>query len=255
MIPGYLEQLIWQGKAAPRTWATGGGAVSRIPVKKNSCIVIWQIQWNPLNDEQNQSNLTFKQVMSAYNHRMANSLFLYTSKTKHLFNLRDAFRFVPSPDWLTDGQLNNITQNTNPYSFPTYLIFDENVRVNISKADNAPESWTNADYGAMPDDSDEVNLAQSYGTAIGNAWQTLKNFQFAFWGANDSAIYPTVDQSPLAAVTDQDASYEYQGKTASHQLNNPQFGGNPDVQNGFNFPLVNFSYVEIFEPLPKFMKR
>jgi len=250
MITPHLENLIWQGKARVKTWNIGGAGVSRIPVTKNTFIVITDILWNPFIDERLQDGgFDVKQLMQIFTARCLHSLLLYTSKSKHMFNLRDQVNLIPSPNFVIDNGVAALN-TSRPYNIPTYLIFDENVRVDILKTDNQPSQWVNSDYSAMPDDSDEINLEEGYMTASSaNVLPTLKNWHFA--NAADSAINPNADQTPIPAVLAGDANYQYQGKSEPGRalLNPIAF---PQANStGYSTPLVTFQYVEVFQPLPK----
>jgi len=254
MITTKLEELIWQGKARSRTWCIGGAGVSRIPVQKNSFIVITDILWTPFNDEKLQSGVDIITHINTYNLRMIHSMLLYTSKSKQLFNFRDQLDVKPTPDWLTDGGKSYISTSA-PYNVPCYLVFDENVRVNIMCVDNAPYLWSGNDFTAMAPTSDELNIEQGYMTAgEPNAMPTQRQFTFNSNGANDSTIYPAADQLPPAPATAASASYQYQGKSSGGRGLFDVVSFSISQSSGINTPLVTFQYVEIFGAVPKEMR-
>jgi len=248
MLTPHLENLIWQGKAVYRSWATGGGAVFRVPVKKNSFIVIVGITWHPIMPTNRPP--TFDSTNNDYRIDNTQGLFLYTTKNRWYHNFRANYTLNFNP---VDAAAPAIVTGGTAIRIPCYFIADENVRGNVCRVRNEPDTWANQDFAPMPPTSDELDIAEGYQTSAGaSPSSTLKNWNFAL--AGDAAIYPTADQQPLAAVNDQDAFYEFKNKNANIQMNNP--GAMPAAdQNGINYPLINFDYVEIFGLLPQEMRK
>jgi len=249
MITPYLEKLIWEGKAAIRTWATGGAGVTRIPVKKNSFIVVVGITYHPFLD----TNATDTWSDARFNFQECgiHSLFMYTGKIKHLMNFRDWYT-------ISSGISGALVDKTipvpgKPFFKPCYLIFDENVRVNILRNDNQPSNWVNPDFGTIPSaaDTDELDIPEGYQTAAGGFPQnTLKTWRFAT-SPVDSAIYPLADTFTLAPVTRAHAHYQYQQKNGGALVNPISFGA--AATQTMLFPLINFDYVEVQGILPSNM--
>jgi len=251
MITPYLEQLIWEGKAAPRTWATGGSGSFRIPVRKNRFIIITDITWHPF---VTQSLSDVSGLQALWRHYMLHSLLLYTSHQEHLINYREWFTTtvgVTAPIPLaaavpTPGQ---------PLRTNHYLIFDENVRGNILMNDNAPEAWTNLDYTPMPVTSDELNRVYGVQNADAGAGASpvLRNFRFGnAFSATPAAIQPAGEVLTPPAATTAFTFYQFQQMNGM-QLGNPTIYGT--ASHSMLFPLVNFDYVEVFMPLPQHMKK
>lgn len=239
MIPRRLEELIWEGRGRNRSWATGGAGVFRIPVQKNTFIIVYQITWHPYLPIQQAANVNLASFINDSRIDNTSGLFLYTTKNRWYHNFRANYSVVTNPP----GDLYYPSPGA-PVVLDTYFVANENVRGNVCRVRNEPELWANTDFTAMRDESDELGLAQGYGTvSTPNAGATLKQWSFPL--AGDAAIYPTADQSPLAPVSDQDASYEFQNMTGANiQILNPNALAASE-QNGMNYPLINFQYVEI----------
>jgi len=247
MITPYLEQLIWEGKAITRSWAIGGGGVSRIPVTKNTFIIIYGITFHPFLDE-SRNGPTLQDFQEETRRSNIHSLLLYSSKYKWMHNFRTWLSAVTSAaDSMTFGMPGV------PLHIPCYILFDENVRVNVQRVNSAPEGWLNPDFNTMPGTSDELASSQGYGfQGSATPQNTLRSWNFPL--AGDSAVYPNADQVPLQAANAADATYQFETKGGNGTLFNPTTFPAID-QNGMNFPLINFDYVEIFGAIPPQIKK
>lgn len=250
-ITPHLERLIWEGKAAPRTWATGGSGSSRIIVPPGRFIIITGITWFPFLDERNIQDPDSYIIAKPFS--MLHLLNLYSSKVQYLLNFRENFTaFQPQINAATPNPYITSTPGTPVYK-PCYYIFDENVRVDVVRNDNSPPGWTNVDFSAMPDSSDELNITTGVQNTAGTVpIPVMKNFMMG--AAPNSFVQPAANQVPTPAVGAADVVYQY------HQKDNATMGLNNPVtftvieSNGMSFPLINFDYVEVFSPMPQNMK-
>jgi hypothetical protein len=254
MIPARLEDLIWQGKARSRTYVLGAAGSSRIPVQKNTFLVIYGIQYFPFIDQLFDFP-AIDQFLSENRLRYSTTLALYDTKNRHKFNFRANFSGMGTSFADTSAVPYAIFPGA-PTSIDCYCIFSENVRVNIKHLENAPELWTNVDYTQLPDSTDELNSAETYATTGAPAPINPSNTLRTFLDGVGTAMYPLTDQFALAPVTQALASYEHEDINSSTNLalQNPAALAAPS-QNGFNYPLVNFQMVECLFPLPEELKR
>lgn len=249
-ITPHLERLIWEGKAAPRTWATGGSGSARIIVPKNRFIVITGITWFPFTDERNIQDPDTYVISKQFS--MLHLLNLYSSKVQYLLNFRENFTaFQPQISVAAPNPY--ITNNPgSPIYKPCYYLFDENVRINVLRNDNSPPGWSNTDFSAMPDTSDELNINTGVQNASGGVVIPVMR-TFTLGAAPNAYVQPAADQVPTAPVGAADVVYQYhQIRNAAMGLNNPNAFSVVET-NGMNFPLINFDYVEVFYPFPNEM--
>lgn len=242
MIPRILERMIFEGRAQFKTWCVGGAAVSRIPVTKGHYIVVTGFDYHPFIDAPLPSTVNQWQNQ-AFRMCTQHQVILYTTKNKFQWNFRDWYSL--SQDTVS-GVANLMTTPGAPHSQSCYCVFGENVRVNIRPVGGTPDQWNVLQLAQMPDSSDELPGPLFAGTVATGGINSLLEFEFQ---PNDTDYLPNNDQVPPTANVD--TNPQFQSKVG--ELANPA-GIVAVEQSGMNYPLLNFRFVEVFEPLPESLK-
>jgi len=233
--------MIFEGRAAFRTWCTGGAAISRVPVALGSYIVIVGFDYAPFIDQELPANSTEWQSQ-ATRERSQHQVIIYSSKNKFQYNFRDWYSL--SQDVLS-GVPNLMTCPGESFSQKCFMVFDENVRVNIRPVGSIPDNWNVLQFGAMTDSSDELP-GPMYGGTVGGV--PLNSILEVTFQPNDTTYLPNNDQVPPTPPI-ADINPQFQSKVGT--LINP-FG--IGKQSGMNYPMLKFQYVEVFEKLPQAMR-
>lgn len=240
----HLEKLIFEGKAAFKTYCMGGGNVYRIPCPKENYIVIIGFDWAPFNDYPSGDIHIGADILNFIFYQL-HQMVVYSSKNKFQWNFRDPVRLTQDPVSL-DPTLYQTPGDTKSYD--CFMIFDENVRVNISEILTDPRAWANVDFGAIPDNVDELSGPMYAGTVGTGGANVLRSFQLS---AADTAVTPlSFDILPGPAASRAVAADQFETRIIG--LNSPNGFAN---NSGVNYPLINFQYVQVFEPLPENIRR
>ena len=241
MLPDYLEELIWQGKARWRTWCTGGAAVARIPVTKGTYIVLTSFTYFPFVDTEMPTDWFSWQGQFIF--RQVHQVILYSGKNKFQFNFRDWYN-------LTQDQMSGssilIPVIGEPKVQNCYCVFDENVRVNVRPfVAHMASTWVNIDTGKMPNTTNELPAPLYAGIAAQAAsTNTVRGFQFS---VGNTAVDPTNGQINNPALFVPNGNPQFQEKVFA--LAPPTAIASPSAD-GMQYPLLNFQYVEVLQPRP-----
>jgi len=229
----HLFDMVHEGRAAFKTYTTGIGAVWRIPVPKDNYIVLTKIIYHPFID----SNSIYDSPNTLYS-LQHHQLRLVTSKKYNVFQFRDEFTRAP-------GGIYHYFGGGQEEQRATYLVYDETLKINISQSVyNPPSGWTVSNFVPPPAISDEPPAPIGYGGA-----STL--FPFSL-DVTQTAVNPfSVNILPSGAAVDSISFDQFQSMPVA--LIDPT-GTAAGEWVGVNFPLVDFEYFQIFEPLPNCMR-
>jgi len=228
MSSNKLISLVHEGRAAFKTYSTGGGAVWRIPVPKDNYIVLTKIIYHPFVDATRDD--------ANYKYFMHHQLRLITTQKQHYFSYRESFQ-------VTDNSLDPGNPIFNPGAAEqrsVYIPFEETVKINVvNLVPSEPLFWVGT-FGGLPANVDEPIPPIGYGTVTATMLETNAT------GLNVAPLSQNILPSNGVLTVGVD---QFIG--GNNPLQNPV---GLAIYNGMSFPLIDFEYFQIFEPIPQCMK-
>jgi hypothetical protein len=231
MITPYLEKLIHEGKARWKHWTCGGGGVMTLPVQQDSYIVIEKFTFSPFLDTREAAAYTSLNAALRCAHTVK---FYPKGKGKEFYyNFRTAFN------------VNNVNGAllpmpvANEHVQDCYMLFGGNVNIDVWLL-KQPQSWNAATNGTYTAKANEPPPPNGYGTTI----NTLKSID----DINAQYMPATIKRTDIAPGNYREQLFF---DIAAATALNPIVGvAGAAPQTSYQYPILNISYVEVYEKAP-----
>jgi hypothetical protein len=228
MITEYLEKLIHQGKARWKHWTCGLGGVMTLPVQQDSYIVIEKFTFSPFLDTRQAAAFTAASASSRCTHTV--KFYPKGKGREYYYNFRTSYNVNA-----IGGNLLPLPV-ANEHVQDCYMVFGGNVNIDCWLF-KQPPAWVGQTVGNYTPEANEPQPPAGYGTSV-SALLSIDD--------PDGQIMPaTIKRSPIGQSNYREqAFFDINANTA---LNPIQTAGE---QAAFQYPILNISYVEIYEKAP-----
>jgi hypothetical protein len=228
MITPYLEKLIHEGKARWKHWTVGIGGVMTLPVQQDCFIVIEKFTFSPFLDTRQQNAYT---AIAAANRCIHTLKFYPNGKGReYYYNFRTSFNLNAVGNAILPLPV------ANEHVQDCYMLFGSNVNIDCWLF-NPPPNWAGQTVAPYSSLANEPEPPAGYGTVI-NAVKAVDTPDGQYMPA-------TIRRTDVAPGSYREqAFFDVSNATALFPI--PLAG----EQSSFQFPLLNISFVEVYEKAP-----